>query len=81
MKLRLASLFTGLLMVLAAMFGTVGSPGSAEAAQVKRLIFASAGFHESNRYWTIARSRSGRRWLESIPRPVRTSPSWRRVGR
>jgi peptide/nickel transport system substrate-binding protein len=28
---------------------------SASAAPVKRLIFASAGFHESNRFWTIAR--------------------------
>ncbi|MBI3329058.1 MAG: hypothetical protein HYZ81_20430, partial [Nitrospinae bacterium] len=25
------------------------------AAQVQRLIFASAGFDESNRFWTIAR--------------------------
>jgi len=55
MKWKLASLFTGLLMVMAAMFGTVATPGSVEAAQVQRLIFASAGFHESNRYWTIAR--------------------------
>lgn len=55
MKWKFASLFTGLLMVLAATFGTVATPGSAEAAQVKRLIFASAGFHESNRFWIIAR--------------------------
>ena len=44
MKWKLTSLFTGLLMVMAAMFGTVATPGSAEAAQVQRLIFASAGF-------------------------------------
>ncbi len=55
MKCKLASLFTGLLMVVAVMFGTVLTPGSVEAAQVQRLIFASAGFHESNRFWTIAR--------------------------
>lgn len=55
MKWRIASLFTGLLMVLAVMFGTVLTPASVEAAQVQRLIFASAGFHESNRFWTIAR--------------------------
>jgi ABC-type transport system substrate-binding protein len=42
-------------MVMAVMFGTAVAPGSADAAQVKRLIFASAGFHESNRFWTIAR--------------------------
>ncbi len=55
MRRKLASLFTGLLMVVAVMFGTAVIPGSADAAQVKRLIFASAGFHESNRFWTIAR--------------------------
>jgi len=55
MKWKIASLFTGLLMVLAVMFGTALAPVSAEAAQVQRVIFASAGFHESNRYWTIAR--------------------------
>ncbi len=55
MKWKLASLFTGLLMVVAVMFGTALAPGSADAAQIKRLIFASAGFHESNRFWTIAR--------------------------
>ena len=55
MRRKLASLFTGLLMVVAVMFGTAVTPGSADAAQVKRLIFASAGFHESNRFWTIAR--------------------------
>ena len=54
MKSKLFSLFTGLLMVVVAVLGTALTPGSAEA-QVKRLIFASAGFHESNRFWTIAR--------------------------
>jgi ABC-type transport system substrate-binding protein len=55
MKWKIGSLFTGPLVVVAVMFGTAVAPGSAEAAQVKRLIFASAGFHESNRFWTIAR--------------------------
>lgn len=54
MKWKIASLFTGLLMVMAVMFGTIVIPGSVEAAQ-SRLIFASAGFHEGNRFWTIAR--------------------------
>lgn len=53
MRGKLASLFTGLLMVVAVMFGTAVAPASVEAAQ--RLIFASAGFHEGNRFWTIAR--------------------------
>lgn len=53
MKARLCSLFAGLLMAVVAVLGTVPLPAS--AAQVKRVIFASAGFHESNRFWTIAR--------------------------
>jgi len=56
MKAKLVSLFTGLLMAALAAFGTALAPGSAEAADAaKRLIFASAGFHESNRFWTISR--------------------------
>ncbi|HXV09901.1 MAG TPA: ABC transporter substrate-binding protein [Burkholderiales bacterium] len=52
MRPKFASLFAGLLVVFATILGMV--PTSVEAA-VKRLIFASAGFHESNRFWTIAR--------------------------
>lgn len=52
MRPKFASLFAGLLVVFATILGMLST--SAEAA-VKRLIFASAGFHESNRYWTIAR--------------------------
>src|SRR5688572_26856813 len=55
MKSKLASLFVGLLMVAVVVFGTALVPAGAEAATVKRLIFASAGFHESNRFWTISR--------------------------
>lgn len=53
MKAKLSSLFAGLLMAVVVILGAV--PPDASAAQVKRLIFASAGFHESNRFWTIAR--------------------------
>lgn len=53
MKARLFSLFAGLLMGVAVVLGVM--PPDASAAQVKRLIFASAGFHENNRFWTIAR--------------------------
>jgi len=53
MKARVLSLFVGVLMAAIAVIGTV--PMTASAAQVKRVIFASAGFHESNRFWTIAR--------------------------
>lgn len=55
MKARFCSLFAGLLMAVVAVFGTVLAPEGAQAASVKRLIFASAGFHESNRFWTISR--------------------------
>src|SRR5262245_61595301 len=53
MRTKLLSLFAGLLMATIAVSGSVPMP--AAAAQIKRLIFASAGFHESNRFWTIAR--------------------------
>ena len=55
MKAKLVSLFAGLLMAAIAAFGTALAPGWAHAASVKRVIFASAGFHESNRFWTISR--------------------------
>ena len=55
MKSRLVSLFVGLLMAAVAVFGTVVAPEGAQAASVKRVTFASAGFHESNRAWTVSR--------------------------
>jgi peptide/nickel transport system substrate-binding protein len=55
MKTKVVSLFAALLVAAVAVLGTAFTPGWAEAASVKRLIFASAGFHESNRFWTISR--------------------------
>jgi len=55
MKSKLVSLLAGLLMAAVAVLGTALAPGWAQAASVKRLIFASAGFHESNRFWTVSR--------------------------
>jgi peptide/nickel transport system substrate-binding protein len=55
MRSKLASYFTGLLAAALVVLGAAPSPGWAGAAQVKRLTFASAGFHESNRFWTISR--------------------------
>jgi peptide/nickel transport system substrate-binding protein len=52
MKSKLSLLFAGLLMAAVVVVGMAPSPSW---AQVKRLIFASAGFHESNRFWTISR--------------------------
>jgi ABC-type transport system substrate-binding protein len=42
-------------MALAAALATAPPPALAGATQVQRLIFASAGFDEGNRFWTIAR--------------------------
>jgi ABC-type transport system substrate-binding protein len=55
MKSKVVSLFAGLLMAALAALGTALAPEGAQAATLKRLIFASAGFHESNRFWTISR--------------------------
>ncbi len=43
------------LMALVAALGMAPTAGWTQGAKVKRLIFASAGFHESNRFWTISR--------------------------
>ena len=44
-----------LLMVLASTLVVTPTPASAQEAKVQRLIFVSAGFNESNRFWTITR--------------------------
>jgi ABC-type transport system substrate-binding protein len=55
MKSKVVSLFAGSLMAALAVVGMLVPEGAQAAAAVKRLIFASAGFHESNRFWTISR--------------------------
>ncbi len=50
---RLVSL--GLLAALVSILGSPPAPGSAQDSKVQKLVFASAGFDESNRFWTIAR--------------------------
>jgi peptide/nickel transport system substrate-binding protein len=55
MKSRLFSLFAGLLALVAVISVATPSTSWAQGAELKRLIFASAGFHESNRFWTISR--------------------------
>ena len=54
MKARWRSLYASVFVAMVVVLGATLAPGWAEAA-TKRLIFASAGFHESNRFWTIAR--------------------------
>ena len=53
MESKRVSTFAGLLVAMAAGIGMLVA--DAAQAAVKRLIFASAGFHESNRFWTISR--------------------------
>ena len=43
------------LAVLASVLGTTPTPGSAQEGKVQRLVFASAGFEDSNRFWMVAR--------------------------
>jgi ABC-type transport system substrate-binding protein len=50
---RLPSL--ALLVALASIVAATVAPGSAQEAKTQKLVFASAGFDESNRFWTIAR--------------------------
>ncbi len=50
---RLLSL--ALVVALASILWTTVMPGSAQDAKTQKLVFASAGFDESNRFWTIAR--------------------------
>src|SRR4029450_369856 len=50
---RLPSL--ALLVGLASVVAATVAPGSAQEAKLQKLVFASAGFDESNRFWTIAR--------------------------
>jgi len=48
---RLVSL--ALLVVLASILGI--NPASTQEAKVQKLVFASAGFEDSNRFWMVAR--------------------------
>ena len=52
---RLVSIALGVLLALALTFETTLSPGSAQEAKVQKLVFASAGFEDSNRFWMISR--------------------------
>ena len=43
------------MVALALTLATFVTPGSAQDSKTQKLVFASAGFDESNRFWTIAR--------------------------
>jgi ABC-type transport system substrate-binding protein len=44
-----------LLVMMASIPGSAPAPVAAQDAKTQRLVFASAGFDESNRYWVVAR--------------------------
>ena len=52
---RLVLPLLGFMMVVSGFLPTLPTVASAGEAKVQRLIFGSAGFTESNRFWTIAR--------------------------
>ena len=52
---RLVSIALGLLLALVFTFETTLIPGSAQEAKVQKLVFASAGFEDSNRFWMVSR--------------------------
>jgi peptide/nickel transport system substrate-binding protein len=55
MKPKLRSLFAGLLAMAAAVFLSAVSETGWAQETVKRLVFASAGFDESNRIWDVSK--------------------------
>src|SRR6266511_4195893 len=52
---RLVPLGLGLVMAMGFLLSAAPTPALAGEAKVQRLVFGSAGFTESNRFWTIAR--------------------------
>ncbi|MGH2393473.1 MAG: ABC transporter substrate-binding protein, partial [Candidatus Limnocylindria bacterium] len=55
MRFRLLPLVVTLLVLLGLISGTTPAPGSAQEAKTRKLVFASAGFEDSNRFWMVAR--------------------------
>jgi ABC-type transport system substrate-binding protein len=49
------SLALGLALTIGGLLPAISTPASAGEAKIQRVIFGSAGFTESNRFWTIAR--------------------------
>jgi ABC-type transport system substrate-binding protein len=55
MRPRIVPLALVVLASLALASGTLPTPGAAQDARTQKLVFASAGFDESNRFWVVAR--------------------------
>ncbi|MDQ5841834.1 MAG: ABC transporter substrate-binding protein, partial [Chloroflexota bacterium] len=54
-RIAFFSLVLGVFVALALTLGTAPTPGSAQDAKTQRLVFASAGFEDSNRFWMVSR--------------------------
>jgi ABC-type transport system substrate-binding protein len=52
---RLVPVALGLLLALVLTLETTLTPGSAQESKVSKLVFASAGFEDSNRFWMVSR--------------------------
>jgi peptide/nickel transport system substrate-binding protein len=52
---RFGLLLLGFMMIVSGLLPALATVASAGEAKAQRVIFASAGFTESNRFWTIAR--------------------------
>src|SRR6266850_2185502 len=52
---RFVPIALGLLLALALTFETTLTPGAAQEAKAQKLVFASAGFEDSNRFWMVSR--------------------------
>src|SRR5438128_2723915 len=52
---RFVPVALGMLLALALTLETTLTPGSAQEAKVQKLVFASAGFEDSNRFWMVSR--------------------------
>src|SRR2546426_8133746 len=52
---RFVPIALGMLLALALTLETTLTPGSAQEAKVQKLVFASAGFEDSNRSWMVTR--------------------------
>jgi ABC-type transport system substrate-binding protein len=55
MRSRLVFPVLGLLVALGCALAIMPMPGSAQDAKTQRLVFASAGFEETNRFWMVSR--------------------------
>src|SRR6266850_3915586 len=55
MRPRLVSLALVVAAALAFAVATLPMSGSAQDGKVQKLVFASAGFDESNRFWVVSR--------------------------